>query len=99
MKIAFDIRRLHDHGIGTYIRNLVLHLASLARKTSVVLVARPGHPEELEPLPPNFDFLMEPTAGSSLWDNLVLPRLLDRRRVDLLHTLTTTPRASCAVVR
>ena len=86
MKIAFDIRRLHDHGIGTYIRNLVLHLASLARKTSVVLVARPGHPEELEPLPPNFGFLMEPTAGSSLWDNLVLPRLLDRRRVDLLHT-------------
>ncbi len=86
MKIAFDIRRLDDYGIGTYIRNLVLHFASSAREISFSLVARPGQPEELKPLPPNFGFIIDPTSGSNVWNNLVLPRLLDRNQVELLHT-------------
>lgn len=86
MKIAFDIRRLEDYGVGTYIRNLVLHFASLDHDISFSLIARPGQPEELGGLPPDFDFLIDPTSGGSFWNNLVLPRLLDGSRVELLHT-------------
>ena len=42
MRIALDARKLHDFGIGTYIRNLVHELARLDPTTEYVLFARPG---------------------------------------------------------
>ena len=37
MRIAIDARKLHDFGIGTYIRNVVLGLARLDQQTEYVL--------------------------------------------------------------
>ena len=34
MKIAIDARKWRDYGIGTYVRNLVRHLAGLDRETT-----------------------------------------------------------------
>ena len=51
MKIAIDARKWRDYGIGTYVRNLVRHLAHLDRETTYFLfcdrsrrgdAARPG---------------------------------------------------------
>ena len=40
MRIAFDVRKLNDFGIGTYIRNLVLHLAQLDHDSQYLLIGR-----------------------------------------------------------
>jgi hypothetical protein len=40
MKIAFDVRKLNDFGIGTYIRNLILHLAQLDPDSEYFLIGR-----------------------------------------------------------
>ena len=42
MKIAIDARKWRDYGIGTYVRNLVRHLAHLDRETHLLPVLRPG---------------------------------------------------------
>ena len=34
MKIAIDARKWRDYGIGTYVRNVVRHLAQLDRETT-----------------------------------------------------------------
>ena len=35
MRIAIDARKLHDFGIGTYVQNLVRHLARLDAETQI----------------------------------------------------------------
>ena len=41
VRVAIDARKLHDYGIGTYVRNLVRHLARLDRDNTYVLICRP----------------------------------------------------------
>ena len=41
VRIGIDARKLHDFGIGTYIRNLLRQLARLDRETEFVLLCRP----------------------------------------------------------
>ena len=41
VRIGIDARKLHDFGIGTYIRNLLRQLARLDRETEFVLFCRP----------------------------------------------------------
>lgn len=86
MRIAFDIRRSGDYGIGTYIRNLVLQFSSLDHQNFFYLIAHSGQPKEFNPLPPNFSFILDPTADNGFWNDLVLPRLLQKHGVELLHT-------------
>jgi hypothetical protein len=38
VKIAIDARKLHDFGIGTYIRNLLRHLSRIDRENEYVLL-------------------------------------------------------------
>ena len=38
MRIAIDARKLHDFGIGTYIRNLLRHLSRIDRENEYVLL-------------------------------------------------------------
>jgi hypothetical protein len=53
LKIAIDVRKWRDYGIGTYVRNLVRHLARLDRETTYLLFCNPadestpGHGREL----------------------------------------------------
>ncbi len=42
MRIGIDARKLHDFGIGTYIRNLLRHLGRLDRESEYVLFCRPA---------------------------------------------------------
>ena len=42
MKIAIDARKLRDYGIGTYIRNLVRHLARIDRSSEYILIVQPA---------------------------------------------------------
>ena len=42
MRIAIDARKLHDFGIGTYIRNVLLGLARLDHETEYIVLCRPA---------------------------------------------------------
>ncbi len=86
MRIAFDVRKLNDFGIGTYIRNLVQHLAALTKEEEFYLISHEQERAELGELPENFRFLTDPTNESILWNDLVLPHLLRKRQIQLLHT-------------
>ena len=54
MKIAIDIRRMTEFGVGTYIRNVVRTLGRLDRETTFFLIGPPVKVNEIGPLPPNF---------------------------------------------
>jgi hypothetical protein len=54
VKIAIDIRRMTEFGVGTYIRNVVRTLGRLDRESKYFLIGPPAKAEEIGPLPPNF---------------------------------------------
>ena len=50
VRIGIDVRKLHDFGIGTYIRNLLKQLARLDRETEF-MVANDAIEVALRPIP------------------------------------------------
>jgi glycosyltransferase involved in cell wall biosynthesis len=54
VKIAIDIRRMSEFGVGTYIRNIVRALGRLDHENEYFLIGPPAKVEEIGPLPPNF---------------------------------------------
>ena len=54
VRIGIDARKLHDFGIGTYIRNLLRQLARMDRQTEFVLLCRPEDRATLAALGENF---------------------------------------------
>ena len=54
MKVAIDIRRMTEFGVGTYIRNVVRTLARLDRESEYSLIGSPAKVAEFGPLPANF---------------------------------------------
>ncbi|MCL6480600.1 MAG: glycosyltransferase family 4 protein [Firmicutes bacterium] len=85
MRIAIDIRRAGDFGIGTYLRNIINQLARQDRTNEYLLIGRPEHLAEFDPLPANFQWLDYRHAPASLHTHFHLPIVLQEQRVDLLH--------------
>ncbi len=54
VKIAIDIRRMTEFGVGTYIRNIVRTLGRVDHDNFYFLIGPPVKVEEIGPLPPNF---------------------------------------------
>lgn len=54
MKIAIDIRRMTEFGVGTYIRNVVRTLGRLDHETTYLLIGRTEKVKEIGALPANF---------------------------------------------
>ncbi len=85
MRIGIDARKLHDFGIGTYIRNLLRHLARLDRDTEYVILARPADCDALGSLGENFRAVPETAANYSFAEQIRIPLALRRERVTLFH--------------
>jgi glycosyltransferase involved in cell wall biosynthesis len=85
MRIAIDIRRLADFGVGTYIRNLVQTLARLDSEDQYVLIAREDDGHELGRLPARFETVTSPFVDGSRRNHLQLHFLLRDRDIDLFH--------------
>jgi len=85
MRVAIDIRRAGDYGLGTYIRNIVNQLARIDDGVRYLLIGERRHLEDLDPLPENFELLRYPYAPGTLRTHLHLPWLLRQRGVDILH--------------
>ncbi|MGD9904428.1 MAG: glycosyltransferase family 4 protein [Vicinamibacterales bacterium] len=85
MRIAIDARKLHDFGIGTYIRNLVHQLAALDPASEYVLLARPGDLAEATAAGANVRAVAESARPYSLGEQLRLPLAARRLHADLFH--------------
>ncbi|MGA9354832.1 MAG: glycosyltransferase family 1 protein [Terriglobales bacterium] len=78
MKVAIDIRRMTEFGVGTYIRNVVRTLARLDRDSTYFLVGSPAKMAECGPLPGNFQ-AVELTAADNTLKGCVEFRVIMRR--------------------
>jgi glycosyltransferase involved in cell wall biosynthesis len=85
MRVAIDARKLHDFGIGTYIRNLLRQLARLDRETDFVILARPADCAAVGALGPNFRAVPETAPNYSVTEQVRIPLALHRERVTLFH--------------
>ena len=85
MRIGIDARKLHDFGIGTYIRNLLRHLARLDSQTEFVLLCRPEDRESLAVLGENFRPVPESSGNYSIAEQIKVPWALRREGVTLFH--------------
>ena len=70
MRIGIDVRKLHDFGIGTYIRNLLRQLARLDRETEFVLLCRTEDKPALDALGENFRPVSESAGNYSFAEQL-----------------------------
>jgi glycosyltransferase involved in cell wall biosynthesis len=86
MRVAIDIRKIDDFGIGTYIRNLVLNLAQIDNESRYFLIGRERDCTELGALPPNISFIHDQTHESEFWNDWILPYILRKNEVEILHT-------------
>jgi glycosyltransferase involved in cell wall biosynthesis len=86
VRIAIDIRKYQDFGIGTYIRNLVHHLARIDQKTEYVLLCRPTDRSRIAIPSGNFRLVDEPSPPNSAAEHVRIPVSLRRERIDLFHS-------------
>ncbi len=85
MRIGIDARKLHDFGIGTYIRNLLQELARMDHETEFVILSRPDDSVAVTTLGENFRVVKETAGNYSLAEQVKIPLDLRRERVDLFH--------------
>ena len=85
MRIAIDIRRIEDFGVGTYIRNLVRTLVSRDRDNSYFLLGDPKKVSEVASLPEKFQIVEWGDTKDSWWRHVKLHQLLQAYGVDLFH--------------
>ncbi len=85
VRIAIDIRRIGEFGVGTYTRNAIRTLARLDRENEYFLIGIPGKVAGTEALPANFKMLPAQPNEFSIGSYFELHRLLKRFHCDLLH--------------
>jgi glycosyltransferase involved in cell wall biosynthesis len=85
MRIAIDARKLHDFGIGTYIRNVLLGLARLDHDTEYIVLCRPVDADRVGELGANFRAVPEGARPYSLAEQVTIPLSLVRERAHLFH--------------
>jgi glycosyltransferase involved in cell wall biosynthesis len=85
MRIAIDARKLHDFGIGTYIRNILLGLARVDQETEYIALCRPADVDAINELAPNFRAVPETARPYSVAEQVAIPLTLVRERAHLLH--------------
>jgi glycosyltransferase involved in cell wall biosynthesis len=84
--IAIDARKLHDYGIGTYIRNLLRQLARIDAASTYHAICSAGDAARLAELGPNMRPVPTTSRPESFGDQLVIPALLRRVGAQVYHT-------------
>jgi glycosyltransferase involved in cell wall biosynthesis len=85
VKVAIDIRRISDFGIGTYIRNVVRTLGRLDSENEYLLLGTPGRIHDMGALQPNFSHLECPDNDYSPGSYFEFHRALKSHGVNVLH--------------
>jgi glycosyltransferase involved in cell wall biosynthesis len=101
VKVAIDIRRMSDFGVGTYTRNVVRALSRLDRESHYILIGSPQKATEIGPLPPNFQTvpLLEPdTTAKGYFKFRTVLRHMDCDLVHIPHLFGIPKGMSCPYV-
>ena len=85
MRIAIDARKLHDFGIGTYIRNVLIGLARVDQQTEFMALCRPADADAINEMGSNFRAVPETAKPYSIGEQFRIPLTLVRERAHLLH--------------
>ncbi len=94
LRVAIDVRRIGDFGIGTHIRNLVHSLDRLERENHYLLVTNEPAAPALASLGENFERVHFNPPGHSLARRAAFTWFLRRLRADVYHVpLNTVPLA------
>jgi glycosyltransferase involved in cell wall biosynthesis len=95
VKVAIDVRRMTEFGIGTYIRNVVRNLGRLDHENSYFLIGSPSRSQEIDPLPSNFQIITLPSPERSVPGYREFRTMVRRLGCDLVHVpnLFSVPRA------
>jgi glycosyltransferase involved in cell wall biosynthesis len=95
LKIAIDVRRMTEFGVGTYIRNVVRTLGRLDRENQYLLIGPPAKVLEIGALPPNFHAVPLTAPERTLQGYREFRTSLQRLNCDLVHipNLFSIPRA------
>ncbi len=85
VKVAIDVRRIRDFGVGTYIRNLLKALGDLDTGHHFDLICIDEDKSQFAALPENFRTIVHNRRDSSRLDHLELPRVLFGLRPNVTH--------------
>lgn len=85
MRIAIDARKLHDYGIGTYVRNLVAELARQDDDAEYVLLCQPADTDAIRSIGPRFSALVLRAGNYSLQEQVSVPLAVLRAKADVFH--------------
>jgi glycosyltransferase involved in cell wall biosynthesis len=85
VKIAIDIRRMAEFGIGTYTRNIVRALGRLDRQNKYFLIGSPEKVREIGPLPANFHTVPLLDSDRTWKGYFEFRTIVKRLRCDLVH--------------
>src|SRR5262245_26556019 len=85
MRIAIDIRKINEFGVGTYIWNLVRNLAAIDTDNEYLLIGSHRMFHELGPLPVNFKQLYQPEEDTLWRHHITVPFAIYRENIDVLH--------------
>jgi glycosyltransferase involved in cell wall biosynthesis len=85
VKVAIDIRRMTEFGVGTYIRNVVRTLAQLDGDSEYFLIGSSGKVAECGALPPNFRAVELAGGDDTLQGNLDFRAITKRLECDVVH--------------
>jgi len=85
VKVAIDIRRMTEFGVGTYTRNVIRALGRLDHESKYFLIGSPEKVAEVGPLPSNFKTvpLLEP--DNTLKGFLECRAIFHRLKCDVAH--------------
>jgi glycosyltransferase involved in cell wall biosynthesis len=86
MKIAFDLRRIGNPGIGRYMKCLVEAILSLHTTSEYLLIMPPACADVFAGPAAGVERLTSSAGYYSLREQIELPRILRRYQVDLLHS-------------
>jgi glycosyltransferase involved in cell wall biosynthesis len=85
MRVAIDIRRVHEFGIGTHIWNLVRNLSDIDPKNDYFLFGSRRHFVEFGPLGPNFT-LVDIPEENTFWNlQIRIPLRLRSNGIQVFH--------------
>jgi glycosyltransferase involved in cell wall biosynthesis len=85
VRIAIDIRRMTEFGIGTYTRNIVRALGRLDGENEYFLIGSPEKVAEIGSLPPNFQTVPLLDPDRTVKGYLECRTILKRLKCDLVH--------------
>jgi len=85
VKIAIDIRRMTEFGVGTYIRNVVRNLGRIDHETTYFLIGSPEKVKEIGPLPANFHTVALAEPERSVTGFRQFRTVVKRLECDLVH--------------